>query len=281
MKKVSGVIVLLFLAAAVAYPSQLSFKVSGGMTFVNGNDFNKGMKGYMAEGNDLYADVTGSFGPLSNAITFQGELVFSFTPSFGIGLGAGYYGVGRDEALSFTLSGWVNELTAKYSVSAIPIFLNLHYFLPVGQKMKIDVFGGPLLVLGNFKWQNTDAFALWDLAYDFKSSGTAFGFQAGLGLGVQVASRIELVLDVLYRFAPWSEVKGTLTEQGWVLFWDVDNVFEDAYLWSYQYKSGGTTYDLVGLSDTAPSGTGYSNAKKSPFQMGGLAVTAGIKIGLN
>lgn len=275
MKKLAGVGVLLLLVAVAAYP-QLSFKISGGMTFVNGNDFNKGMKGYMAEIMDNYDDVVGEFGPLSSAISFQAEMIFSFSPSMGLGLGAGYYGASRSETLEYMAVG-VNELVADYSVTAIPIFLNFHYFLPVGPKMKIDLFAGPVLALGTFKWYNTDAWLLWDLEYDFKSTGMAIGAQAGLGLDFQIAPKIGLILDVLYRFAPWNDLKGTLTEKGWLLIWNVDEVFDEAYLWSYQETLGGKTYDRVGISPEAPNNT----AKHSPFQLGGLAVTAGIKIGLN
>jgi hypothetical protein len=280
MKKFACFAAVLLLASVAAFPVQLSFKVNGGMNFLNGNDYNKGVVGLMSYMNDTYANVSGEIWKMRNAISFQGELIFSFSPRFGLGIGAGYYGLNRNDTVTYDSSGLSGEINYSPKLSAIPVFLNFHYFLQAADKLKIDLYAGPVLVISSLKWTDSDVWALWNLAHTFEASGIAFGGQAGLGLDFQVAPRISLVLDVMYRLASWSEVKGPWTEDGTFLIWTVNTDVDEAFLWSYQLRSGSKRYDMVGIAEAGPSGADYTNVKKSPLQMGGLAASFGIKIGL-
>ncbi|MDD8026519.1 MAG: outer membrane beta-barrel protein [Acidobacteriota bacterium] len=276
MKKFVGVAVLLLFVVVAAYPSQLSFKVSYGVSMIglNGSDYNKSADSFMKYVNDNYSDVVGDMGKLSfTPVFFQGEMIFSFRPSLGVGFGASYFSASRSDAMSY-MALVTDELTYEPKLSAFSIFMNFHYFLPIGSRMKLDIYAGPVLAFGSFSYGYSDAWLLWDYSDTFKAKGTAFGFQTGLGFDIQLASKISLVFDILYRLAPWGNVQGTLTEKGWILLWDVDDVWEDITLWSGHDSDG----DWLVFSDTQP--TGYDTVKKAKFDLGGLTATFGIKIGL-
>ncbi|GEM_PF-6052953 len=276
MKKLVGVAALLLVVAVAAYPSQLSFKVSYGVSMIglNGSDYNKGADSYMKYINDTYSDVVGEMGKLSfTPVFFQGEMIFSFTPSLGAGFGASYFSASRTDALSY-MALVTNELTYEPKLSALSIFMNFHYFLPMGSRMKLDIYAGPVLAFGSFSYAHSDAWLLWDFEDTFKANGTAFGFQTGLGFDIQLASKVSLVFDVLYRFAPWGNVHGTFTEEGWILIWDVDEVWDDLTFWTGHDEDG----DWFVFAEDEP--TGYDTVKKSKFDLGGLSATIGIKINL-
>jgi hypothetical protein len=277
MKKLVGLVALLLLVGVAAYPFQMSFKVNYGVSMVgiNGNDYNKAADTFTMYINDNYSSVVGEKGKMSfTPIFFQGEMIFSFTPSFGAGLGASFLSTSRSDAMSYT--GWfgVSDETYQPKISAFSIFMNLHYSLPMGSRMKLDLFVGPVLAFGSFSYAETDTWILADLDYTFEATGTAFGFQTGLGFDFQLAKNISLVFDILYRFVPWANIQGTETVDGTALGFPVHNTYPDEFAWLGQDSDG----DWLTFLTAQP--TGYVTVDKAKLDLGGLTATIGIKIGL-
>jgi opacity protein-like surface antigen len=271
MKKMIGICVLFLAASVLAYPAQLSFKLTGGINWMSGSDYNDGVKGvhdyYVAN----YPPVTGTFQSLGNALKFQGEAILMFTPDIGVGIGGGYTQIKKSDTVTYTLIGYPDAITYSPNFSVVPLFLNFHYFVPAGSMLDIDLYAGPALYLTSLKWTDSDVYALWNTHNAFSSKGTAFGFQAGAGLDIKLGSSLAVVLDASYHFGKVSEVKGTRTSTGTVLIWPFNNSYPNTYLWSSTL--GG--YPVISLNDVQPDG-----GRKAALDLSGIALMAGIKIGL-
>jgi len=278
MKKFALCVSLFLLAAVIGYPQQFSLKLTGGMYFNLGNDYNKGIEGYNNYLRDEFISVTGEFEAFKNVPMFQGELIFYLNPNMAIGVGAGYLQWNKNNLVTADWDGATEDITYTPKLSVIPIFANFHYLTSIAPRLNLDLYAGPGLYLTKLDWTDTDSFLLWDLSHTFSSKSTIFGFQAGIGLDFQIAPNISLVVDGLYRYANITEVKGTWTESGWVLWWTVDDTYPDSYMWYYEDTSTSTRYSRVVIGPDMPSGAGYSGARKAEINLSGVTATAGIKI---
>ncbi len=279
MKKICVFGSLLLLVSVLAYPQLFSLKLTGGLYYNFGNDYNKGIQGYNDFIKDEYSNVSGEFEKFSTALSFQGEFIFHFNPNMAIGLGGGYFSWSKDNTVTFDVAGYEDQIVYKPALSAIAIFSNFHYMATVAPKLGIDLYAGPGLYLTKFDWEDSDTWALWDLMHTFSSKGTAFGFQAGLGLNFELAPKIYLVIDGFYRYATITEVKGDWYEKGWLIIWTYDETHPNSYLWYYEDNSTGTRYSRVSLGPNQPSGSGIVGSRKAEISLSGITGIIGLKIG--
>lgn len=277
MKKIMSFGLFLLFALVLVSPAQFSLKLNGGMTWINGNDYNKGVAGYMDYLNNTYTGVSGEFEQLKGALNFQGELIFFFNPNMGIGLGGGYFGFNKSNLVTYTVVT-LDEITYSPKFTVIPLFLNFHYMVRIAPRLNLDLFIGPSLYLTSLKWTDSDTWLLWDLSSTFESKGTAFGGQAGLGFDFEMAPGFSLIVDGSYRIAQVSEIGGPWTQKGTFLFFTIDNSEPDSFMWSYKWNSGGETYDMISIGPDLPAGTGISGAKKAILNLSGISASAGFKI---
>ncbi len=269
MKKTFGFCALFLVLAASAFPAQFSLKLTGGLNWVGGDDYNAGIKGLYDFLAATYPPVSGTFSTLTSGMKLQGEAVLWFTPNIGLGFGAGYTRIKKDDTVTFVA---LTTGTLRYApeLSVIPLFLNAHYLYPAASFLDIDFYGGPVLFLTSVKFNRSNKWLFWDLQDSFESTGAALGFQAGLGLEFKLASAIALVLDASYHFGRLNEVKGTYTQRGQSFGLPDEYSSDSVYLWKYN-DSG---YDRIEL-DTEPPSDG---AGKAVLNLSGIALSAGFKI---
>jgi opacity protein-like surface antigen len=266
------------LASVLVYSQQFSFKLTGGMYFSFGNDYNKGIEGYNNYLKDEFASVSGEFEKFSTALNFQGELIFHFSPNMGIGVGGGYFQWSKSNLVEADGGGAIQEITYTPKLSVVSIFANFHYMTAIAPMLKVDLYAGPGLYLTKLDWEDTDVlYGLWDLTHIFESSSTAFGFQAGLGLSFELAPNISLVVDGFYRYAKIPEFKGTWTEKGYFLWISGENSYDNSYLWYYEDNSTGIRYSRVSLGPDQPSGSGITGSRKAEISLSGITGIAGLK----
>lgn len=278
MKKMAVFVSFFVLVAVLAYPQQFSLKLNGGIYMNFGNDYNKGIDGLNNYLKDDLSPVTGTFEKFTNALTFQGEFIFHFSPNMAIGIGGGYFQWSKSNSVTCTLLGYPDDIMYKPTLSVIPIFANFHYLTSIAPSLGIDLYAGPGIYITKFDWSDSDTFILWDLEHTFSANSTAVGFQAGIGLDFQLAPNISLVVDGFYRYAKITELKGTLTESGSVFGFPLTNTFPNSYLWYYEDDYTGTNYARVSIGPDMPSGAGISGARKAEIDLSGITAMAGIKI---
>jgi hypothetical protein len=285
MKKGALALALILAAAVLAPAQQVSFKLMGGLSWINGSDYNDGIAGDFALFRATSTTVSGSFANLTGGAHFQAELITHINGWLAVGLGGGYYRVSNTSTVSsggLATDGTPYTATSTLSpqVSVIPFSLNVHYFADLGPKLKIDAYAGPVFFIvqthienpGTLTTANTSTLEL------FTASASTLGAQAGLGLSYQLMRRISILVDASYHFGSYTDIQGN-----WVKNTTSDAGFtslsSDSYfMWSYNYTQG-ATYQQYGFFDAnGPTGAGISKARKTKIDISGLMISAGVRI---
>ena len=283
MKKTLVVLCLCCVLASYGFGSGFSLKLSGGLNYLMGGDYNEIIQGL----NDWYhnatsASISNDFKKLKLGWNAGAELIVNFTDSLGLGLGVGYISASNKTTLTASVGAISQVDTYRPSISAVPITLNFHYFLPVGPRMNIHFFAGPGLYLGSVKLDNE--LIVQALATDYTASlkpdsSTAFGVQGGLGLEIGLSSNIFLVLDVQGRFAKFTELKGPFTVSGTAYGLPI-NISGTGTIWYKEKLAGGTYYASWDVDAAQPTGTDLRNVHAASFSLSGISAQLGFRIAL-
>ncbi len=282
MKKAIVAVVLCLFLSTFAFSAGLSFKATGGLSLLMGGNWNDIIEGENALYLHLLGSTSSNFEKLSMGLTFEGELIYHVTENVGIGVGSGFITASKDSTLEGTLLGFPLTIGLKPTVTAIPIMLNLHYFLPVSPTMNVHFWAGPGLYLATVKLDNTLVYPglLIDTLTTFRpESKAAFGVQGGIGLELAVGSNVFLVLDAQGRFVNISDLVGDVVTTGTVFGFTVNQTDTNQTLWYGEFNTGGTFYAEYDLDTTQPSGSGVRNVKEGAFGLTGVTFQAGFRIG--
>jgi opacity protein-like surface antigen len=283
MKKVFlGLAITLWTAAAA--PAQLvSFQLTGGLTWINGDDYNQGLTGLNRYLQDTSSSLAGAYELLDSGLNVQVEIINWFTPHIGVGLGGGYYRVSRENTVSGggLASGMPYDFRSTYSarVSAIPFFLNLHVLVRPLPMLSLDVFAGPVFQVVQFNFENPMTLSLdsTNQVETFTASQTSLGGQAGLGLNFDLFPGVSLVAAGGYRFGRVSNLQGNWSVLGTSALGPI-NLSSSVYdLWYYEFTQGATYPRFGFFDDNGPSGAGISGARRADINLSGLTVSAGVK----
>ncbi len=169
---------------------------------------------------------------------------------------------------------WRNyKWTLNPTLSAVPVTLNLNYFMPLGEKLKLHAMVGAGAFISSLNY-----------IYDIQSTvnpygGTwtpdskiVFGAKAGIGFEYPLAGIFVLTFDVTGRYAqikgftgPWEGIYSGVAKSG------------TATLYLYDYDG---TYPLFGLYEAEPGGIHIQNVKEATFSLSGVSLLVGVKINL-
>jgi hypothetical protein len=277
-------VLLVSFAAAQPAANKFSLKLYGGGTYGSGGDFAKGIQGqsdYLAES---YA-VSGSYAFPKLGWLAGGELLIPLSSRISLGLGAGFERHANSKAVSYDIGAIAISETLAPKFTVLPVTGMLHWSLPLGGAIKIDVALGGGVYLTKMNWDY--AFDMTVLsysgrdAYNFTSkTQMGYGGQAGLGLELGLSSGISLVLQVLGRYVVVPEFEGSWTDVGTGDFWTYSDSGNDHIPWFYNWTFAGATYPQLLFQADEPSGTTVSDARKAKLDLNGVAATIGIKIKL-
>jgi len=174
---------------------QLGFNLGGGMSNIDGGDFNKVIRdtnSFAADYNDYWSQYytndhyTVDWKEMKWLANFRAEIFLRIGRYFGIGLGAEYMKKSNTGSILYSYSDsytnsysfyYVNHLdtdnetiSINSSVTVIPLTLNIYGFLPVGEKIDLYVNVGPEYDLGS--WEETykrDETQIWKDVYYLNS----------------------------------------------------------------------------------------------------------------
>jgi hypothetical protein len=273
-------LVLILILTAGAASAAVSIKVTGGMTYFSGNDYNKGIQGIYDYCNDNFNDVVGKYKPLHMGMGLGAEFVVSLDPHFGLGLGAGFFRASRQNEIGLE---WLNisvKQAYKPSLRVIPLTLNLHYYVPLRRALRLDVFAGAGYYMTHFDHDSTleTDFFSYEQTQEFRSKAKPFGFQGGMGLELRLSSHFAFVVQAEGRYVRITSLKGDLAEdESWFLG-KRHNEEKDAYLWYLERNDSGHIYSLVSFAKNQPSSAEVTNVRKGELNLSGVTGTAGLKI---
>jgi len=265
--------VSLGLAGPASAQSRFGFKLGGGLAYVDGGDINTGLQGYMDYIGDMFehifpVDAEGGYEPFHLGMNFDGEIFYQVTPKFAIGLGVGYFSMTQESTLTFSvLSSTLNMLWTP-KVAAIPLTLNLHYYVPMGKNLNLVLTAGA-------GWY----FARYDLEESqegrtdrLETTGGGFGAHGGLGLELAITKNFFLTLDILGRYARVGELTGSWDyepeTEGKVWFFDADMDTLDL-----------GKYSIVVWDEGVPSGeVEITNLRKARLGLSGFSAVIGFLV---
>lgn len=284
MKKSLAIALFLLMAAARAYPQDVSFKLMGGMTWVQGDDYNKGIAGAWQLIRDSSATVTGNYRGFKNAPSFQVEIVTHWGKRIAVGLGGGYFQIANSDLVTSqgttADSSYTISTTIKPQLSVIPFYLNVYYKINITSAISLHAFAGPAFQIVQFSSQRQTTSTLGSLTEleTFKASSPSLGYQAGASLTVRIARGLALVADGFYRNGRASNFSGNWLLSSSSATGQVNKSSSTYAFWYYTFVPG-ASYPAIGFFDvTGPSGDGISGVRKADINLSGFTLTAGLRI---
>jgi hypothetical protein len=284
MKKAVLFLSVLFITAASAYPQLISFKLTGGLTWINGDDYNKGVAGQNQYIRDTTTTMSGAYKELTSGLNLSGEIIVHTRSHWAVGFGGGYYRLGNESAVTsqgvLADTPFDSSSTFKPTLSVIPLFVNLHYVTQFAPKANLDLFAGPLFQVVQFTFENPSTMSVNAVSQTltYTASQTAFGFQSGFGLSYDIMSGVALIVDGCYRYGKATNLMGNWAALGTSATGTINGSSAEYYVWSYDYAPAGK-YSLLDFFDkNGPTGDFVSNARKADIRLSGITASAGLKI---
>jgi hypothetical protein len=272
------VLALLPSSAGAAVTVRLAF----GAGIVRTGDLASGIRGY----NDYLSSVYGSdFHNPQEApgwgIDPSAEVVFSLGRRFGIGFGFGYASYRRTSQLSYSVADAIVYESLTAGVTAVPLQLNFHFYLPLSDRFELDAWAGPGLALSRLKWDTSMVVRLQELngtdRFDFQADRPAFGAQAGIILAYRVLPVLDLTAEVAGRLAAADGFTGNWTENGSGSLWGFSDSGE-ATVWIYDWMSASQSYRQLSFQEAQPAGTNVGSAASARIGISGLSVKIGVRL---
>jgi len=277
----------LIAAGPASAQEKVAFKLLGGLAWVQGDDYNRGILGANRYAQDTSDFLTGRYERLKRGGDFQAEIVNYWGPHFGVGIGGGYYRLSSTSGLQGTAPiavpdyGFTSSFAPKFSV--IPLFLNFHYKFRLTSKISLDAFAGPVFQIMQFSFARVATSTQDSLSETetFNASDIALGVQGGLSASWRIWRSAAIVAEGFYRSGTVSNIKGnwfltrTTTSGG-----TVTNSSNSYYFWHYN-DTQGSVYQRTGFFDAGgPTGDNVSGARKANLNLSGLVILFGLKFGL-
>lgn len=267
-RKAFFLLACLFLFFLKCEASHLSFKLCGGLSWVDGGDFNQNIRGwrnyYQDRDKNPYSFLY-DVDELKVLLESRAELLYSLSSRFRIGVGvelltrqlAGNMSWTFNQEESYFLSEdefgdiSIEEESIqgpKYKIQALPIILTLSYSFPVSEKSAFFLQAGAGYYFGRLKYTEI-YFYTFDYSDDrnekgvftrfvdqYSSSGEyseettsrAIGFHGGAALEIKISTRLAFVVEALGRVVSFNGWKGHR---------------EDEYSWEHTWGFWGANRD--------------------------------------
>jgi hypothetical protein len=259
----------------------VSVKLGGGGSYLLVGDYKEHFgsytSAYLSNGQSLEAPQLG--------LDLTGDVIFHITRVLGISVGAGYLKASKTSTYGDSWwSGSSNDETS-LTLSAIPIRLGVHVFIPFSSRVEGFVSVSPTFYLAEAR--ETETYTSYDSvegAYDFEMTRDVEskrpGVEGALGLEVNLGSAFSFFFEAAGRYAKLSPFKGSYVSS------DSDgrsSSLTDATLYAYE------SYDTdihewvkyVSATDSPPASTSTvqrRNVREANVDFTGAAVRFGFAI---
>lgn len=252
-----------------------TLKMCGGLSWINGGDFNKNIRGWR----DYYKDRNSSpysfqhnVGDLLSLWESRAELIFNFSSRLSLGIGVEFLAKRISGEMSWNFSqneSYFNSpksfgeisieeesfQTPQYTIQSLPVIISFYYSFPLGKKWILSLEGGGGYYFGLLRYreeyqysfdyvhENTsDCCVVTDVdqytssgEYSEESRSHSLGFHGGGSLEIRLASRFSLIVEVLGRWVNFKGWKGTRV---------------DKYTWEHTWGLFGTNFDSGSNEET-------------------------------
>ncbi|MCX6554971.1 MAG: outer membrane beta-barrel protein [Candidatus Aminicenantes bacterium] len=276
-----SLLAVLAIPARAAYGAKTGFKpgfslrLYGGLNYLKGGDLNTGLKGFADSAIYEFANSgyshSGDYQDMNWGAEAGGELVYQFSRYLGLGVGVGYSQASKSSAVTLMGSDTV-KFIFNPKASAIPIKVELIFFLPLSDAFRISLSAGPEYYLASVRADIRREYpASWS-EWNQEADGQTVGFQGGIALEIRLSRRISLLIEGKGRYAKIKEFKGT-------------NIFSTSS--GYQEKQEGTLYywtdnytfkpfPVIFVESSFPSEPWQQDVRKAEVDFSGGSIRGGI-----
>ena len=264
---------------------KISLKLRGGWNIFSGADLDPGSGGLY----DQAVDDLSSRGVTiirnekrSNHSGFEagGDLIYSITPRFGIGVGAGSVHTKRGNLMVFGGQDlWDDFLRSTPLFETRSLRLGAFYTFPLSSLLAISVNGGPALYFTEYKFNMGITSHVLEMAYynlflkDFYQEAKArrLGFEGGIGFEFSANPFTVFFLEAVGRYGKISGFKGR-EKTSFYQDGSLQTSAQEGDLYFVQTEKSPVLQIIPG----EPSGA--LNARKATFNVSGVSFCAGLKL---
>ncbi len=275
-----GIILLLFLSGIPALSLDLDFKLSGGYTYIDARNINRGLEDWAewrkreAEENKNWMYLSQNVKSLHSGIQLEGELLLSFSSRLGISVGTGYlYGDLKEKDSEVLIQRVTGPLSQVHPItlSAYPLVLSAYYFFPLNSVLHFYIRGGGGLAWAKYvnreakKLESVDSYNYFRL-----ERATAQGpiIQGGFGIVYQTEIGVRFFLEALARRAKIKGFTGeNQAEESGTLYY-FEEYLSDFDLWQAKNE----------IREEKPSGSNFRSVSEALVDFSGLSVKIGFII---
>ncbi len=286
-----GVISFVLAQGVVLADSRISFRLTGGGTYILGGDVNPGTRDWFYYSKADWVKLwSGGYRAVHSGYEIGGDVIYALTPRIGISIGSGYLQISRASSMglmTITPSLHNGGAGANPRLSSIPIRVGMHLTMPLSMKVDFLVEGGvcyyfnarysDVLEAAEFVGEMLDSYKR--IATSAEANGIPLGFHGRLGVEYRLLPNLFLSLSALGRYASIRTWEGSSEFE----------LFEFVEGWSTFSEEGILYYELVPhLSDTprliavqsSPSMPLLAEPRKAALDFSGLSLQFGIRIRL-
>ena len=254
----------------------LNLKLAAGWNLFSGGDYYRGASGMFNSNADAflssgYSQESRRSKSFRSGFEVGGDIVYDFSPHFGVGLGMDYVYAQAESVFWFQGHDAIAlKLLSTPWLDAFSIKLGLFYSLPVSSWLTVCLNGGPALFLVKYNYKRS--VIVPGIVDDFYQQAKAqkLGFRGGLGLEIQLNPRIAVLLEAQGRYARISDFEGSEKFSHEVAGWP--NIRE---VQGFLYYLGGEKYaELAVLSEEAANS---QNASRAVLDFAGISFLAGLR----
>jgi hypothetical protein len=286
MKKIAPLAAALAVLALLpsSAESAVTFRFAFGAGIVRTGDLAAGIQGY----NDYLSSVYGSdfHGPQEAprwGIDPSAEIIIGLGRRFGIGLGFGYASYRRSSQLSYSVADAIVYESLTAGITEVPLQLNLHFTLPLSDRLELDAWAGPGIVLSRLKWDTSMVVRLEEQngtdRFTFQADRPAFGAQAGIAIACRILPALDLTAEVSGRLAAADGFTGSWTENGSGALWAFNDSGE-ASVWAFDWMYASKPYRQLSFQQAQPAGTNVNAAESARIGLSGMSFKIGIRLRL-
>ncbi|MDQ1352531.1 MAG: hypothetical protein QG657_2837 [Acidobacteriota bacterium] len=208
-RNMSKVIVVVFMCALScllldAEDHKVELKLNAGAAYCSIGQFNDYMDG-------LGWNITGEGWKHAHwGIDTSLDVIYRLGKNHGISVGTGFLWINRQTGDSVYIRADLVMSGYKTRIHAVPLTLNFHYTIPLGQKLRLNTSAGPGLYFGRFSLKSD---VIWpDGAHKMvkKTHGAALGGQAAMGLEMDLGSHLALIVEMNGRLVRFTTMMGKI-----------------------------------------------------------------------
>jgi hypothetical protein len=282
---------LVLVQGVVLADSRISFRLTGGGTYISGGDINPGTQNWFYYNKESWLLWHGGYRAVHSGYEFGGDVIYALTPRIGISIGGGYLRISRASSMRFTMlvpSILIADAEANPRLSAVPIRVGMHLTMPLSRKVNFLAEGG---VCYYFNARYSDELRAGTSEIDLghisatrittsaEAKGVPLGLHGGLGFEYRLLPNLFLSLSTRGRYARFRT-------------WEGSSEFE-----FFDYVEGWTTFSEQGIlyyelvpdlpdpprlitAQSSPSMIIGPEPRKAALDFSGVSLQFGIRIRL-